>query len=103
MLNATRSASSWRIERQGVAAANITVWAKNGIEHYYPQDLVAKAFCCDVAQLSNEDLENDPIEVNRIRKSKKELARHVTEQLTAAHALHPELQALVNRIQAACR
>ena len=103
VLDAKHSVNSRRITSQGVPEANITVWAKNGIEHYYPPDLVAASFHSDLASMSDSVLESDPIEINEIRRSKKELARYVTEQLTAAHPLHPELQELVNRINSACK
>ncbi len=103
VLDARHSVSSRRIENQGIPGENITVWSKNGIEHYYPQQLVAEAFCCDAAELANGTLESDPIEINAIRKSKKQLAQFVTDRLTTSHPLHAELKVLLDRIHAACK
>ena len=102
VLDQRHSVNPKRIANLGITRENITVWSKNGIEHYYPQDLVAQAFCCDVAEPSSGSLESDPIEINGIRKSKKELAQFVTDHLKANHVLDVELTALVSRIRAAC-
>ena len=102
VLDQKHSLSAARIEKQGVSKGNITVWSKNGIEYYYPEDLVATAFCCDARELAKGSFESDPIEFNGIRKSKKELAQIVTESMTATHPIHTELRGLVDRLRAAC-
>jgi len=102
VLDKKHSLSAARIEKQGVVTDNITVWSRNGIEFVYPQDLVAGAFSCDVEELPKCNFENDPIEFNGIRKSKKELAQLVSQAITATHPLHSELKGLVARIRAAC-
>jgi hypothetical protein len=38
-----------RLENQGVMKPNTIILKKNGIEYYYPLELVADAFACDVA------------------------------------------------------
>jgi len=91
-----------RIEKQGVPKENITVWSKNGIEYFYPEDLVAAVFHCEAVDLAKCDFESDPIEFNAIRKSKKELAQLVADGLTATHTLHQEVEALLSRIRTAC-
>jgi len=91
-----------RIESQGVRRSNITEWTKNGIEYLYPQDLVADAFRCSASELEKCNLESDPIEFNGIAISKKELAQVVSGRMTQGHQLHPELEALLNQIRAAC-
>ena len=103
VLDKRHSVNSRRIENQGIPKESITVWSRNGIEHYYPQDLVAQVFRCDVAELSSSSLESDPIEINGIRKSKNDLAQLVTDHLTVNHPLHPELKDLVSRIHMACK
>lgn len=103
VLDKKHSLSVARIEKQGVPKDNITVWSKNGIEYFYPENLVAMAFCCDAGELARDYFESDPIEFNGIRQSKRELAEIVAKFMTATHSLHPELQRLVGRIQAACK
>lgn len=102
VLDKKHSLSAARIEKQGVPLDNITVWSKNGIEYFYPEELVATVFCCDAGELVKSNFESDPIEFNGVRKSKKELAQIVTEGMTATHAMHPEFQELVGRLRAAC-
>ena len=103
VLDKKHSLNKARIENMGVPSGNITVWSKNGIEYVYPQDLVAVAFSCDVGGINKIDLERDPIEFNGIRKSKKELARFVTDRMTATHSMHLDLQELVAQVRKVCQ
>jgi predicted ATPase len=96
------STSLTRIENAGVRRDNIVVLSKNGIEHYYPPALVAEAFHCSEADVPRICLERDPIDHNEHRYSKNELARFVTERLTNAHAIHPEIDTLLGKLRAAC-
>lgn len=45
VLDKKHSLNKERIKRQGVKEEHIFVWSKNGIEYFYPQDLLASAFC----------------------------------------------------------
>jgi hypothetical protein len=92
-----------RIENQGVLKGNLIILTKNGIEHFYPPELVAEAFCCDATELSGANLESDPIDFHGMRHTKKELAKFVADKLTAAHALHPEIRDFVGRLERACK
>ena len=91
-----------RIKKQGVKSSHIFIWSKNGIEYFYPQKLLASAFCCNLSELSAIKMENDPIEFNGIRKTKKELAQFITDQTTLEHSLNSELSSLIDRIKSAC-
>lgn len=64
---------------------NVVVWPKNGIEYYYPESIVAQAFCCDPSELSMCKFESDPIEFNHVRKTKKELAQFVADRPHCRH------------------
>lgn len=103
VLDQIHSVSPDHLIRMGVLPDNIIIWSRNGIEYLYPSALVAKAFRCDVADLATVDLSNDEITVNGDKKSKKQLARLVTEDLTAEHNVQPELAALVDKIKVACQ
>ena len=92
-----------RIEGQGVPKENIVLLTKNGIEYFFPHELVAAVFRCNVEDVRNWEFERDPIEFNGISKTKKELAQCVADALTGAHQLHSEIKALVDRIQAVCK
>jgi len=103
ILDKTNSQSSERIfNRQGIPEKHIVIWSKNGIEYLYPQDLVTAAFHCAKEELAIANLESDPIEINKIRKRKKELAKYVIEGMTVAHPIHIELEDLVTLIKTAC-
>jgi hypothetical protein len=100
ILDKKHSLSAVRIENRGIIKDNITVWSHNGIEYLYPEDLVASVFRCGTGEIVKSNLESDPIVFNGIRKSKKELAQFVTEGMTLAHLMHPELQGFINRLRA---
>jgi hypothetical protein len=92
-----------KIEQDGVPSEHVIVLSMNGIEYYYPRDLVASAFHAGPDDVAKWRFESDPIEFNGIRKSKKELAQLVAEGLTPGHTTHPEIQRLVAKIDAACK
>lgn len=102
VLDKRNSARLDRIEKQGVPKQNIIVWSKNGIEYYYPSNLVAQVFSCDISELEKFNLEDDPIEFNDISKTKKELAQLISEQITKEHSLDPEVLMLLEKIKSAC-
>lgn len=91
-----------RLENQGLAAEQVFVWSENGIEHLYPVELVAEAFMVAPADVAVANIESDPIELNGIRKTKKELAAFVAEKLSLEHQLKEELAAVVRRVRESC-
>jgi hypothetical protein len=92
-----------KIATQGVLAENTTVLSRNGIEHYYPMQLLTIAFRCDASDVGSIDLESDPICHNGLRVSKKDLAKFVADRLTEDHALDEEINAFVARVASVCR
>jgi hypothetical protein len=92
-----------RIEGQGVLKENLVILSKNGIEHFYPPELVAAAFACDVTELSRANLEGDPIDFHGLRYTKKDMGKFVADKLTAAHVLHAEIQNFIDRLARACK
>jgi hypothetical protein len=88
-----------RVERQGVPRDNIVLLSRNGIEYYYPPELVGAVFRSSAADVVKWKLEDDPLEFNGIRKSKKELAGVISAGITAAMPLHPEIEALVAKVK----
>ena len=102
VLDKKHSLNKERIKRQGVKEEHIFVWSKNGIEYFYPQDLLSSAFCCNLTELQSVNIESDPIEYNGLRKSKKDLAHFIAAQTTLKHSLSSELNKLINRIRNAC-
>ena len=92
-----------RIEGQGVPKDNVVLLSMNGIEYFYPHELVAAAFRCNIADVGKWEFARDMIEFNGISRTKKELAQCVADALTHAHELHAEISDLVGRIQVACK
>jgi ABC-type branched-subunit amino acid transport system ATPase component len=103
VLDKRHSARVSRIQSQGVSRDNIVMWSQNGIEYLYPPELVAEVFRCDVAELGTCNFEDDPIELNGIARSKKELARVISDRMMQNDPVHAELDALLGRIRAACK
>lgn len=97
------STSLTRIENAGVRRDNIVVLTKNGIEHYYPPALVAEAFHCAEPEVASIPLGHDPADYNGHRYSKIDLAKFVVERLTATHPVHPEINAFLAKLRAACQ
>jgi len=91
-----------RIQDAGVPTENVVVLSKNGIEYFYPAHLIARAFACDEGDVPTIKLENDPIEFNGHRFSKKDLSAFVAAGLTAGDVLHAELDVIVKKLQVAC-
>lgn len=98
LLDKKNSVRRDRIVKIGVPSENIYVLSKNGIEHYYPVDLVATLFRCSPGEVASIDLEKDPIEFNGIKFTKKELAGVIASKVTAQSALDPELAAFIGLI-----
>jgi predicted ATPase len=55
VLDAQHDAKKSSLTRQGVLEGNIQVWAKNGIEWYFPRQHVTAAFKCNEAELVDVD------------------------------------------------
>src|SRR5262249_55537217 len=98
VLDNRHSVNKNRIVQKGVLNENVTVWSKNGIEHYYPSSLVAKVFRCEPDEVTKIDVEKDSIEYNGITMSKKELATRVSDQLTEATTYDVEVNKLLQAI-----
>lgn len=45
-----------RLVNQGLPRENINVWSMNGIEYYYPKELVSRTFNCSIDDLRSIDL-----------------------------------------------
>jgi hypothetical protein len=65
--------------------------------------LVAEAFHCSEADVPSIPLGRDPVEHNGHRYSKNELAKFVVERLTEVHPIHPEVNALLDKLRAVCQ
>lgn len=91
-----------RIATAGVPAERCIVWSKNGIEHYYPRDVLRSIFSCSDEAIDAMAIGDDAVEINGIRKSKGELAELVAVGMTAGSEFGTELQRLDAVVQSAC-
>lgn len=104
LLDSRHSARASRIESLGVSRDNLVVWSKNGIEHYYPIDLLAASFRCSTGDAIKIVFDQtDPIDFNGIRYSKKDLAKVCADGFTGTSSMNPELAALVAKVTSACQ
>lgn len=78
------------LEKLGIFPANIVVWSKNGIEYYYPPDLLAAIFACTPEQLNNLTITEDIVSLNGINKTKSELGTEVLRQMDGSTSLPKE-------------
>ena len=74
-----------KIVKQGIPRENIVVWSKNGIEHFYPSDILDDIYGAG----GNLDIKDDIVTKNGNSYKKYELATKVTSKLTK-ETKHPE-------------
>jgi predicted ATPase len=80
------------LEQLGVLPANVVVWPKNGIEFYYPPDILASIFACTPDQLEGLTINADIVSLNGINKKKNELLTEVLKQLHESTHLPQEFE-----------
>lgn len=100
VFDATHSAKIKRLIGKGVKAENVIVWQKNGIEHYYPREILTRIFSCGDPGVLNMDLNSSVVEINGVKKSKGELAEIVCSQITKDDVLDEELCSFLKQIEA---
>lgn len=77
--------------RLGVLSANIVIWPKNGIEYYYPPEILQSVFSCTAEQTEQLAIVNDVVSLNGIPKTKNDLATEVIRQIDGDTNLPAEL------------
>lgn len=89
------------IEKMGIPKNNIVIWEKNGIEYYYPTEILKEIFLCDDGALASTTMDNDSnVIVNGITKSKSELCKEVIHKLNAKSEYSEEFKnKLLKRIK----
>lgn len=102
VLDARNSIKRTRVLAQGVPDDHVHTWSQNGVEYLYPKDIIAKVFCCDESEIGQIDLEADSITHNGITRTKKQLAQVIVDASEGVSA-HPELRALLDKIDAAVK
>ena len=78
---------------QGVLEDNIIIWDKNGIEYYYPSEILAKLFRADEETVINSiKIKDDAICFNGISKTKDGLKEEILKQLSATSKIPEEFE-----------
>lgn len=72
-----------KIEGMGIPKENIIIWEKNGIEYYYPHNVMQQLFHCSLEDVIALQIDGDIIKVNNIEKKKADLSKEVTRLMTA--------------------
>lgn len=80
------------LTRFGILPTNIVVWPKNGIEYYYPADILGAIFACSPDQLSTLTISGDIISLNGINKTKNELVTEVLRQMDGSTRFPQEFE-----------
>ena len=85
---------------QGMASENVIIWDKNGIEHYYPEQILRTVF----SGTGNIKIEEDWVELNGIRLTKSELLAKILPHVSSETVYPDEFgQKFLNRIDAYLR
>jgi predicted ATPase len=88
--------------RLGVLRANIVVWPKNGIEYYYPPEILASIYACTLEQLTSVSISGDMVKPHGVSKTKNDLVGEVVRQLSGTKQLPVEfVRGLLDPISAA--
>jgi hypothetical protein len=91
VLDAANSVKDSAFTRSGIPSSNIVRLEKNGIEYYYPRELLQEAFGVALIKDSDIILKDERIIVGDISKKKIEVAEEVADRLKAYDQLHEEL------------
>jgi hypothetical protein len=92
ILDATHSAGlPDQLVSMGLPREHVVVWPRNGIEHYYPPELINKIFGEGEGEVT---IDGDVISKHGISYSKAELAAKVVSALTPNTSMHPEFESL---------
>lgn len=79
------------LENKGVIKKNIIKWDKNGIEFYYPKEVIEDIFKCKYADFESSNLTGtDRITINGITKIKNELCEEVISKLDESSKYNDE-------------
>lgn len=86
-----------QLVKMGLAAENIVVWEKNGIEHLYPVSTMQRRF----GVFASIDITGDEVSANGVTVKKRELAEFIVANMTGGEALPEELkQKLISPLRA---
>ena len=76
----------------GVRCDNMVIWEGNGIEFVYPQNVMAKIFCCSEEEVANMRISGDTVAIGQIHKREMELCDEVVNLMTSESKYPQELE-----------
>ena len=86
---------SQKLTDQGIAASNIVVWSKNGIEYFYPPTIMKDIF----SEFDEIEMNGDVISANGVSYKKNDLADQVVLRLTRDTKMSKEFeQKMLNKL-----
>jgi predicted ATPase len=91
LLDQKRSVRERDFTKHGIPPSNIVVLDKNGIEYYYPIEILTGVFACGSDPLSQIRIENDLIKASGIEKTKKQLCEEILSKMSISSTLPIEL------------
>jgi len=103
LLDARNSVKRNRIIEMGIDEKNVWTWSKNGIEFYYPREIMTSIFVCGDSQIAEMDCDDDVIMINGVRRTKTHLAVEVCARVVQESCLNEELLALLTRLDLVTR
>lgn len=81
-----------KLKRQGVMEDNIIIWSANGIEYFYPEDIIRAIFSCDPKEWKKEfEMHDDTLRFRGIEKRKRQLCEDVVSRIDKETKLPDEL------------
>lgn len=75
-----------KLIKQGIPEKNIIIWENNGIEYYYPKEIMNRIFGCHDKLVINGDV----VSANGIEKKKNDLAEEVASLITGNEEFNEE-------------
>lgn len=104
VLDEVHNTSEVRLVKKGVIQENIIQLSKNGIEHYYPSEVITKIFHCGYQEyhdaLSNQ---SNNIELNGISMSKTFLSSTVIKEMNRDTTIPIEINDFLEKIRSVCQ
>lgn len=89
-----------RIVRMGVLEENIFEWTQNGIEYYYPSEIITTLFKCEFEDYEKELAKSSSlIEINGFTFNKTKLAEEVRANITRDTVFNDELNNFIKRVK----
>lgn len=100
VLDSTHSATlASDLSRMGLRNEDVFKWKKNGIEYYYPLEILRGIFCDHSLTTADIEIADDSVSHNGIHEKKAELCEAVLERMTGSDVFDTEVEELLERVK----